>query len=45
VFANGSAKHRVQLSQPSNNPRLAALNTAARELADYQEFIRTVTAL
>jgi len=45
VFANGLNKHRVQLSQPSNNPRLAALNTAARELADYQEFIRTVTAL
>jgi proteasome accessory factor A len=45
VFANGSAKHRVQLSQPSNNPRLAALNKAARELADYQDFIRTVTTL
>ncbi|MEO7166142.1 MAG: depupylase/deamidase Dop [Spartobacteria bacterium] len=45
VFSNGSAQHRVRLAQPNDNPRLAALNTAARDTADYREFIRTVAAL
>jgi len=45
VFADGMGLQRVQLTQPNDNPRLAALNTAAREAADYQEFIRKVTAL
>ena len=45
VFADGIGLQRVQLTQPNDNPRLAALNTAAREAADYHEFIRTVTAL
>ena len=45
AFREGSRTWRVQLSQPNNNPRLAALNKAAREAADYQEFIRTVAAL
>ncbi|MEO8438984.1 MAG: proteasome accessory factor PafA2 family protein, partial [Spartobacteria bacterium] len=45
VFANGSDPQRVQLSQPNDNPRLAALNKAAREAADYREFIEAVAAL
>ena len=45
AFTEGSRTRRVQLAQPSNNPRLAALNEAAREAADYQEFIGTVATL
>lgn len=45
VFGEGAGKLRVQLSQPSDNPRLAALNRAAREAADYQEFFGRVAAL
>jgi proteasome accessory factor A len=45
VFADGMGLQRVQLTQPNDNPRLAALNRAAREAADYHEFIRQVTAL
>ena len=45
VFANGASPQRVQLAQPHDNPRLAALNKAAREAADYRQFIRTVAAL
>ena len=45
VFADGAAGQRIQLTEPNDNPRLAALNTAAREAADYRKFIRTVSAL
>ncbi len=45
VFAEGLRTLRVHLAQPNNNPRLAALNKAAREAADYGEFIRAVAAL
>jgi proteasome accessory factor A len=45
VFADGAAGQRVRLTEPNDNPRLAALNTAAREAADYRKFIRTVSAL
>jgi proteasome accessory factor A len=45
VFGDGALSQRVQLAQPNDNPRLAALNTAAREAADYPEFIRTVATL
>ncbi len=45
VFANGVSPQRVHLGQPNDNPRLAALNKAAREAADYREFIRLVGAL
>ena len=45
VFANGASPQRVQLAQPNDNPRLAALNKAAREAADYRQFIRAVAAL
>ena len=45
VFVEGSATRRVQLAQPSNSPRLAALNKTAREAAEYQEFLRAVAAL
>jgi len=45
VFANGASPQRVQLAEPNDNPRLAALNKAAREAADYRQFIRAVAAL
>ncbi|HEY3663404.1 MAG TPA: depupylase/deamidase Dop [Chthoniobacterales bacterium] len=45
VFANGVSPQRVHLGQPNDNPRLAALNNAAREAADYEEFVRLVAAL
>ncbi|MBA3544508.1 MAG: proteasome accessory factor PafA2 [Chthoniobacterales bacterium] len=45
VFAEGSPPRRVHLAHPNDNPRLAALNKAAREAADYGEFIRTVESL
>jgi proteasome accessory factor A len=45
VFANGAHPQRVQLAQPNDNPRLAALNKAAREAEDYPAFIRAVAAL
>jgi proteasome accessory factor A len=45
VFANGASPQRVQLAQPNDNPRLAVLNKAAREAADYREFIDAVAAL
>ncbi|HEV8423082.1 MAG TPA: proteasome accessory factor PafA2 family protein [Chthoniobacterales bacterium] len=45
VFSDGGLSQRVQLTQPNDNPRLAALNAAAREAADYPEFIRTVATL
>jgi proteasome accessory factor PafA2 len=45
VFGNGPEKLRVQLSRPSDSPRLAALNKAAREAADYQDFFERVAAL
>jgi proteasome accessory factor A len=45
VFGEGSSRLRVQLSQPADNPRLAALNRAAGEAADYQEFLGRVAAL
>jgi proteasome accessory factor A len=45
VFGEGSDKLRVQLSQPADNPRLAALNRAAREAVDYAEFVGRVAAL
>ena len=45
VFSDGALSQRVQLTQPNDNPRLAALNAAAREAADYPEFIRTVATL
>ena len=45
VFANGASPQRVQLAQPNDNPRLAALNKAAREAADYRQFICAVAAL
>ncbi len=45
VFADGATSQRVQLTEPSDNPRLAALNTAAHEAADYRKFIRTVSVL
>jgi Pup amidohydrolase len=45
VFANGTSPQRVQLAQPNDNPRLAVLNRAAREAADYREFIDAVAAL
>jgi proteasome accessory factor A len=45
VFANGASPQRVQLAEPHDNPRLAALNKAAREAADYRQFICAVAAL
>ncbi len=46
VFAGEGGKlHRVQLAQPNDNPRLAALNKAAREAADYREFLRKIDTL
>ena len=45
VFADGATSQRVQLTEPNDNPRLAALNTAAHEAADYRKFIRTVSVL
>ncbi|CAN5558123.1 depupylase/deamidase Dop [soil metagenome] len=45
VFANGASPQRVYLTQPNDNPRLAALNKAAREAANYREFIRAVAPL
>ncbi|HEY1583507.1 MAG TPA: proteasome accessory factor PafA2 family protein [Chthoniobacterales bacterium] len=45
VFAEDGAPQRVHLGEPNDNPRLATLNRAIREAADYREFIRTVTAL
>jgi proteasome accessory factor A len=45
VFGDGLSRVRVQLSQPADNPRLAALNRAAGEAADYQEFMGRVAAL
>ncbi len=45
VFANGVSPQRVHLGQPNDNPRLAALNKAAREAANYREFIRAVATL
>ena len=45
VFTEDTRTWRVHLAQPNNNPRLEALNKAARETADYQEFFRTVATL
>ena len=45
VFADGATSQRVKLTEPNDNPRLAALNTAAHEAADYRKFIRTVSVL
>ena len=45
VFANGVSPQRVHMGEPNNNPRLAALNKAAREAANYREFIRAVAPL
>ncbi|CAN5417302.1 pup deamidase/depupylase [soil metagenome] len=45
VFADGAKPQRILLAQPNENPRLAALNKAAREAADYREFIQTVAGL
>ncbi len=45
VFADGATSQRVQLTEPNDNPRLAALNTAAHEAADYRKFIRIVSVL
>jgi proteasome accessory factor A len=45
VFTNGASPQRVQLRQPHDNPRLAALNKAAREAADYRQFICAVAEL
>ena len=45
VFANGASPQRVHLGEPNENPRLAALNEAAREAADYREFMRVVAGL
>ncbi|MDQ3413420.1 MAG: proteasome accessory factor PafA2 family protein, partial [Verrucomicrobiota bacterium] len=45
VFANGASPQRVYLTQPTDDPRLAALNKAAREAANYREFIRAVAPL
>jgi proteasome accessory factor A len=45
VFGDRGDKLRVQLSQPADTPRLAALNQAAREAADYREFFGRVAAL
>lgn len=45
AFSEGARLWRIALAQPNENPRLAALNKAAREAADYGEFLHTVTAL
>jgi proteasome accessory factor A len=45
VFAAGATPQRVPLPHPNDNPRLAALNKAVGEAADYREFIRTVATL
>ncbi len=45
VFSDDGATQRVKLAEPNDNPRLAALNGAARDAADYREFIQTVAAL
>ena len=45
VFTDGATSRRVQLAQPCNNPRLAALNQAAREATGYRQFISAVAAL
>jgi proteasome accessory factor A len=45
VFTNGATAQRIHLAEPNDNPRLATLNKAVREAADYREFIRRVAAL
>jgi proteasome accessory factor PafA2 len=45
VFANGALSRRVVLSEPSANPRLDALNHAARNGKDFWEFIRAISAI
>jgi proteasome accessory factor A len=45
VFADGPISQRVSLLHPNDNPRLAALNRAVGEAADYREFIREVSTL
>ncbi len=45
VFSDGAPPRRVHLGEPNDNPRLATLNRAVREAADYLEFIRTVAPL
>jgi proteasome accessory factor A len=45
VFADGAPPQRVHLGEPNDNPRLATLNQAIREAADYREFIRSLASL
>jgi proteasome accessory factor PafA2 len=45
VFADGALPQRVPLPHPNDNPRLAGLNKAVGEAADYREFIRRVSTL
>jgi proteasome accessory factor A len=45
VFADGAPPQRVHLGEPNDNPRLATLNRAIREAADYREFIRSLASL
>ncbi|MDQ3199469.1 MAG: proteasome accessory factor PafA2 [Verrucomicrobiota bacterium] len=45
VFTVAGKLRRVQLAQPNDNPRLTALNEAARAAADYREFIRSIALL
>jgi proteasome accessory factor A len=45
VFTDGGRPQRIYLAQPNDNPRLSALNKAAREAADFREFIRIAAAL
>lgn len=45
VFADGAPPQRVHLGEPNDNPRLATLNRAIREAADYRDFIRSLASL
>ena len=45
VFTDGGRPQRIYLAQPNDNPRLSALNKAAREAADFRDFIRIAAAL
>jgi len=45
VFANGVDTHRVQFPEVAVDNRLEALNGAARDLPDFDEFMRAIRAL
>jgi proteasome accessory factor A len=44
VFANGSSSYRVALPEAGLDPRLTALNQAARNGKDFSEFLHAIEA-